>query len=125
MEDVLSRYASKEMVELWSNENRHKLWRKIWHTIAGIQHRAGVSDNKGEKRVTEAQWNALIKASEQPINYGKVAEYEKKFKHDVMAHIHAFGDAAPEAKDVIHLGATSCDITDNADLILIRQALGI
>jgi len=116
--DVLAtRYASKEMIDLWSDDTKYKTWRTIWFVIAKLQKQLGVN------MVTQEKVEALWVASQTPINYGKVAEYEQRFRHDVMAHIHALADDAPEAKDIIHLGATSCDVTDNADLILMRNAL--
>jgi len=117
MSDVLGRYASKEMVAHWSDDHRYKTWRQLWWTIAHIQNIHGV------KSVSQDQVEALGEAVDAPIDYGKVAEYEKRFRHDVMAHIHALGDAVPEAREIIHLGCTSCDITDNADIILMRGAL--
>lgn len=109
------RYASKELTYLFSPHFKFTTWRKLWVALA-----------KGEKAlglpITEAQIKAMEAACEQ-INWDKAKEYEEKFRHDVMAHIHAFGDQCPEAKGIIHLGATSCYVTDNTDLIQIREGL--
>src|SRR6185437_8149961 len=115
---LTGRYASKEMSDVWSTDSRYRLWRRIWCTLAEVQYNAGIKDVNGISRINKCQLDAMKKAIDRPIDYIKIAEYEKRFKHDVMAHIHEFGDAVPEARDVIHLGATSCDITDNADIIL-------
>lgn len=110
-----ARYASPEMSYLFSAHNRIILFRKLWIALA-----------KGEKKlglpITQSQISSMQHCIEN-IDFAKIAEYEKKFRHDVMAHIHAFGDLCPEAKPIIHLGATSTYVTDNADLIQLREGL--
>ena len=109
------RYASRAMLELWSPQTRHGLWRRLWLALAEAERELGVDIPK-----------AAIDAMRQhldDIDFDAVAAYEKRFRHDVMAHVHAFGDAAPAAKGVIHLGATSCYVTDNGDLIQMRRGL--
>ncbi|HEX5577147.1 MAG TPA: adenylosuccinate lyase [Gemmatimonadaceae bacterium] len=110
-----SRYASRAMLELWSPRTRYGLWRRLWLTLAEAQRELGV-DIPGE---------AIDQMREHldEIDFDAVAAYERRFRHDVMAHVHAFGDAAPAAKPWIHLGATSAFVTDNADLILMRRGL--
>jgi adenylosuccinate lyase len=111
------RYASKEMSYLFSPHFKFLTWRTLWIALA-----------KGEKAlglpITDAQIKALEKAAEK-IDLKVAEEYEKKFRHDVMAHIHAYGDLCPEARGIIHLGATSCYVTDNTELIQMRDGLKI
>lgn len=115
---LVTRYASREMITIWSASHRYGIWRRIWHALACAQHEQGLP-------VSAAQVAALAQVVDAPIDFTKVAEYESQVRHDVMAHIHALGDAAPEARGIIHLGATSMDIVDNADLILMREALAL
>lgn len=112
---LASRYASREMLQLFSPDMRYETWRRLWVSLARAQHALGLP-------VTQAQVEELA-ANISPIDYDVVAEKEKQIRHDVMAHIYAFGQAAPGAKGIIHLGATSCYVTDNADLIIYRDAL--
>ena len=112
---LASRYASHFMLNLFSPDKRYETWRRLWVSLARAEHKLGLP-------VTEAQ----VKELEDhllPINYDIVAAKEKEIRHDVMAHIYGFGVQAPGAKGIIHLGATSCYVTDNADLILYREAL--
>jgi adenylosuccinate lyase len=111
------RYASKAMLELWSPRTRHGLWRELWLALATAERELGL--DIPEKAISE------MRAHLTDIDFEVVAKYEKKFRHDVMAHIHAFGDVAPSARGIIHLGATSAYVTDNADLIMMRRGLGL
>lgn len=110
-----SRYAGKRMLELFSSDHKYKLWRQLWLALAEAQKDLGLD-------ISECQIKEL-KSHLNDLNYKKVAAYEKKFRHDVMAHIHAYGDQCPKAKSILHLGATSCYVTDNGDLIQYREAL--
>ncbi len=112
---LADRYASQAMLELWSLQTRHGLWRRLWLALAEAERDLGVA--------IPADAIAQMREHLDDIDFAKVAEYEKRFRHDVMAHIHAFGDVAPAAKGVIHLGATSCFVTDNGDLIQMRRGL--
>jgi adenylosuccinate lyase len=112
---LVSRYASADMVRLWSPQSRCSTWRRIWVALAQAERELGLP-------IRAAQVRALERAVDD-IDFRAAAEYERKLRHDVMAHIHAFGEAAPAARGIIHLGATSMDIVDNADLILMRCAL--
>jgi len=114
---LVSRYASEEMTRLWSPRGKHETWRRVWIALAEAQNEAGLP-------VTKKQIKAMRKAVGD-IDFEAAARYEKECRHDVMAHIHAFGDAAPNARGVIHLGATSMDVVDNADLMLTRDALDL
>ena len=114
---LAERYASPAMLELWGAQNRYGLWRRLWLALAESEKRLGVD-------IPDAAI-AEMRAGVDNIDFAAVAAYEKRFRHDVMAHVHAFGDVAPSAKAFIHLGATSAYVTDNADLILMRRGLEI
>ncbi|HYW31948.1 MAG TPA: adenylosuccinate lyase [Gemmatimonas sp.] len=114
---LAERYASRSMLALWGPSTRYGLWRRLWLALAESQRELGVD-------IPEAAIDAM-RAHLDDIDFPAVAEYEKRFRHDVMAHIHAFGDVAPEARNHIHLGATSCFVTDNAELILMRRGLAL
>ena len=109
------RYASKAMLELWSPRMRHGLWRRLWLALAEAEQQLGVPIPREALEQMRAHLD--------DIDFTTVAAYERRFRHDVMAHVHAFGDVAPAAHKFIHLGATSAFVTDNADLILMRRAL--
>ena len=110
-----SRYASSFMLELFSADTRYQTWRKLWVALAKEEKQLGLP-------ITEEQI-AQMEAQIENIDYDCVAKREKEVRHDVMAHVYAFGQVAPKAAGIIHLGATSCYVTDNADLILYRDAL--
>ncbi len=110
-----SRYASAYMLELFSARTRIRTWRKLWTELARAEHELGLP-------ITAAQVQAL-EAHQEDIDFEMAAAREKEVRHDVMAHVYTYGQAAPEAAGIIHLGATSCYVTDNADLILYRDAL--
>ena len=105
------------MLELWSPATRCGLWRRLWLALAEGERELGV-------RIPEEAIRQM-RANLDNIDFDAVAKYEKRFRHDVMAHVHAFGDVAPKAKPFIHLGATSAYVTDNADLILMRRGLDL
>jgi adenylosuccinate lyase len=105
------------MLELWSPQTRHGLWRRLWLALAEAERDLGVP-------IADAAL-ADMKAHLDDIDFAAVAQYEKRFRHDVMAHVHAFGDAAPAARGVIHLGATSAFVTDNTDVIQMRRGLDL
>ena len=110
-----ARYASDYMSALFSAQTRIETWRRLWVELARAESDLGLP-------ITQEQVAAL-EANVTNIDFGYAAQKEKEFKHDVMAHIHAYGAVAPEAAGIIHLGATSCYVTDNADLVLYRDAL--
>ena len=115
-ESALSgRYASKEMPSLFSNDTRYTLWRKLWVALAEAEMELGLP-------ITQAQVDEL-KAHVEDIDYEAVAAKEKEIRHDVMAHVHAYGLVCPSAKGIIHLGATSCYVTDNADVLILQKGL--
>ena len=112
---LASRYASGYMLHLFSDDSRYQTWRRLWTALARAQHQLGLP-------ITEAQV-AELEAHITDIDYDTVARREREVRHDVMAHIYAYGKAAPSAAGILHLGATSCYVTDNADLILYRDGL--
>lgn len=112
------RYASKEMCYIFSDHYKFSTWRKLWIALAEAQHELGL------QTVTEAQIGEM-KRFQDTINFETAREYEKTLRHDVMSHIHAYGDQCPEAKPIIHLGATSAYVQDNTDLIQMRDALNL
>ena len=112
---LADRYASRAMLELWSARSRHSLWRRLWLALAESERQLGVP--------IPEEAIAQMRAHLADIDFDAVAAYERRFRHDVMAHVHAFGDVAPAAHKFIHLGATSAFVTDNADLVLMRRGL--
>ena len=109
------RYSSEEMLYNFSPNNKFRNWRKLWIALAEIQKDLGLDIS--DEQIAELKKNA------ENIDFAKAAEYEKKFRHDVMAHVHTYGDDAPLAKGIIHLGATSAFVGDNTDLIQMRDGL--
>ncbi len=112
---LVTRNASPEMCRIFSPYERILTWRKIWLTLAECQAELGLP-------ITQNQLNQLRETIED-IDFDAAAEHEKKLRHDVMAYLHAWGDKAPDARGILHLGATSMDVVDNADLIIARKAL--
>ena len=110
-----SRYASEYMLHLFSQEKRIQIWRRLWVALARAEHKLGLP-------VTAQQVTELENHIED-IDFACAAAREKEVRHDVMAHVYAYGKVAPSAAGIIHLGATSCYVTDNADLILYREGL--
>ena len=111
------RYASKEMRHLFSDRKKGILWRELWIALAKAQQFLGLS-------ISSEQIASMEKMKES-IDFDRVAHYESEFRHDVMAHVHHFGDLCPEARGIIHLGATSCFVGDNADLIILKEGLSL
>lgn len=112
---LVTRYASKEMSYLFSEEYKFTTWRKLWVVLAEAEKELGLN-------ITDEQINEL-KEHIYDINYDVAKEYEKKTRHDVMSHVYAYGEQCPKAKPIIHLGATSCYVGDNTDVIIMREAL--
>ena len=110
-----SRYASKYMLELFSSDTRYQTWRRLWVSLAKAEMALGLPIN--QEQIDE------MRAHIEDIDYDCVRRREKEVRHDVMAHVYAYGKAAPSAAGIIHLGATSCYVTDNADLIIYRDSL--
>ncbi len=111
------RYASPEMQYLFSADMKFSTWRKLWISLAKAEKAMGLD-------ITDAQI-AELEAHVDDIDYKAAGEYEKKLRHDVMAHIHAYGDLCPNARPIIHLGATSCYVGDNTDMIITKKAIAL
>ena len=114
---LVERNASRQMAELFGPQRKFSTWRRLWLELARAEKKLGLD-------ITQVQIDQMA-AHLDDIDFDQAAQLERKLRHDVMAHIHAFGQVAPKAAPIIHLGATSCTVTDNADLILIREGLGI
>ena len=112
---LASRYASDRMLRLFSPDTRYQTWRRLWTALARAEHQLGLPIS--EEQVQE------LEAHITDIDYNLATQREREVRHDVMAHVYAYGKAAPSASGIIHLGATSCYVTDNADLILYREGL--
>ena len=112
---LCKRYASKDMQFIFSDDNKFRTWRRLWIALAESQKELGLD-------ITEEQISEL-KANADNINYETANKREREVRHDVMAHIYSYGELCPSAKPIIHLGATSCYVGDNTDIILIRDAL--
>ena len=111
------RYASKEMQYIFSPDKKFRTWRKLWIALAETEKELGLD-------ITDEQIEEL-KAHADDINYDVAKEREKVVRHDVMSHVYAYGKQCPKAKGIIHLGATSCYVGDNTDIILMSEALEI
>lgn len=112
---LLTRYASNEMASIWSAQTKHGLWRRLWIALAEAEQELGL-DIKSEQ-IEE------LKGTVDQIDFDRAASHEKQLRHDVMAHVHAWGEQCPQARPIIHLGATSCYVTDNSELIQTQRSL--
>ncbi|MDD3885924.1 MAG: adenylosuccinate lyase [Victivallaceae bacterium] len=114
---LTGRYAGPEMSFVWSPQFKHSTWRRLWIKLAECEKELGLA-------ITDQQISEM-KAHVEDIDFDRVAEKEKELRHDVMSHIHVFGEQCPDAMPIIHLGATSCFVTDNTELIQMREGLKI
>ncbi len=112
---LITRYASPEMARLFGAQRKHSTWRRLWVALAEAEAELGLP--------VTAEQIAQLRSHMDDIDFDVAEKYERQLRHDVMAHVHAYGDQCPEARPIIHLGATSCFVTDNADLLLLREAL--
>jgi adenylosuccinate lyase len=112
---LITRYASSDMATLWGDQRKFSTWRRLWVMLAEAEAELGLPISQ--------QQIAELRAHIDDINFEAAEKYEQKLRHDVMAHVHAYGDQCPAARPIIHWGATSCYVTDNTDLILIREGL--
>ena len=110
-----TRYASREMQYLFSDNNKFRTWRKLWIALAKAEHQLGLP-------VTREQISQL-EAHAEDVNYDVAEEREKLVRHDVMSHVYAYGQQCPDAEGIIHLGATSCYVGDNTDILILRDAM--
>lgn len=116
------RYASREMQYIFSPDKKFKTWRRLWIALAEAENELGLLDENGNPAVTKEQIEEL-KSQADNINYDVAKEREKQVRHDVMSHVYAYGVQCPKAKGIIHLGATSCYVGDNTDVIIMTEAL--
>ncbi len=114
---LISRYSSTEMGHIWSSQRKFATWRQLWLALAESQQELGLD-------ISQQQLEEM-RSSLDNIDFEVAKEHEKRLRHDVMAHVHTFGDCCPTAMPIIHLGATSCFVTDNTDLILLRESLDL
>ena len=112
-----SRYASEQMQYLFSPDKKFKTWRKLWIALAKTEKDLGLD-------ITDEQISQMEEFAED-INYEVAKQREKEVRHDVMSHVYAYGEQCPKAKGIIHLGATSCYVGDNTDLIIMKEALAL
>lgn len=120
---LITRYATKEMAQRWGPLRKHRTWRLLWLMLAEAEKELGLLADDGKTPRIRDEQLAELRAHLNDIDFSRAAHYEKKLRHDVMAHIHALGEVAPLSRDIVHLGATSCYVTDNTDLILMRESL--
>jgi adenylosuccinate lyase len=116
------RYASKEMQYIFSPDKKFRTWRKLWIALAEVEQELNLTDADGEPRITD-EMIAELKAHAEEINYDVAKAREKEVRHDVMSHVYAYGVQCPKAAGIIHLGATSCYVGDNTDVIIMTEAL--
>jgi adenylosuccinate lyase len=112
-----TRYASKEMQYLFSDNNKFRTWRKLWIALAKAEHKLGL--NVSQEQIDQMETHAG------DINYDVAEAREKLVRHDVMSHVYAYGQQCPDAEAIIHLGATSCYVGDNTDILILRDACGL
>ena len=112
---LITRYASREMATIWSAQKKHSTWRRLWIALAECQQTLGL-------KITDAQLTEM-RANIDNVDFDAADRYERELRHDVMAHVHAWGDQCPNARPIVHLGATSCFVTDNSELIQIKESL--
>src|SRR5580704_6645641 len=112
---LIARYASKQMSELWGPQRKFSTWRRLWIALAEAEAELGLA--------VTAEQIAELKRHVDDIDFAAAERHERRLRHDVMAHVHTYGDLCPTARSIIHLGATSCYVTDNTDLMLLRESL--
>jgi adenylosuccinate lyase len=112
---LIARYASPAMSELWSPQRKFSTWRRLWVALAEAEAELGLPISR--EQIDELQQHV------DDIDFAAAQQHERRLRHDVMAHVHTYGDVCPKARPIIHLGATSCYVTDNTDLILLRAGL--
>ncbi|MHB1426269.1 MAG: adenylosuccinate lyase [Gemmataceae bacterium] len=120
---LVSRYASRDMAELWGPRRKFSTWRRLWLALAEAEQELGLRADDGiTPRIKPTQIEQL-RAHLDDIDFARAEAHERRRRHDVMAHIDTYGEVCPDARDIIHLGATSCFVTDNTDLILMREGM--
>ncbi len=119
---LCERYASSEMQYIFSPDMKFKTWRRLWIALAETEKELNLTDENGNPRITDAQIDEL-KSHIDDINYDVAKAREKEVRHDVMSHVYAYGQQCPNAAGIIHLGATSCYVGDNTDVIIMTEAM--
>lgn len=119
---LASRYASKEMLYIFSPDKKFSTWRRLWIALARAEMELGLTNEDGTPTITQEMIDEM-EAYVTDIDYEMAAAEERKLRHDVMAHVHTYGHQCPKAAGIIHLGATSCYVGDNTDIILMREGL--
>ena len=120
---LVTRYASKSMAQRWGHQRKHRTWRQLWLALAEAERDLGLTGDDGKSPRISAEQIAELRAHLDDIDFERAEYHEKRLRHDVMAHIHTLGEVAPLSREIVHLGATSCFVTDNTDLILMRESL--
>lgn len=122
---LITRYASRSMAQLWGPQRKFGTWRRLWVALAEAQHELGLTSSDGSTPRIRPDQLADLRDHVDDIDFAAADAHERRLRHDVMAHIHAYGDCCPSARDILHLGATSCYVTDNTDLLLMREGLSM
>jgi adenylosuccinate lyase len=120
---LIGRYASRDMAERWGPMRKFRTWRRLWLALAEAQAELGLTTDDGTSPRILPEHLAALREHLDDVDLDRAAFHEARLRHDVMAHIATLGEVAPAAKPIVHLGATSCYVTDNADLILMRESL--
>ena len=120
---LVVRYAGRGMAERWGPLRKFRTWRRLWLALAEAQAELGLTADDGSTARIRPEQLVELRAHLDDVDLDRAAATEKRLRHDVMAHIHTLGEVAPGCRDIVHLGATSCYVTDNADLILMRESL--
>jgi adenylosuccinate lyase len=122
---LVGRYASRKMAELWGPQRKFSTWRRLWLALAEAEYELGLKAADGITPRIRPEQLEDMRRHLNDVDFGQAAAHERRLRHDVMAHIETFQEAAPAAAGIIHLGATSCYVTDNTDLLLMREGLGL
>jgi adenylosuccinate lyase len=120
---LTTRYAGRAMAALWSPQRKFSTWRRLWLALAEAEHELGMTADDGVTPRVRPEQLAELRRHLDDIDFARADAIERQTRHDVMAHIHALGEVCPGSRDIVHLGATSCYVTDNTDLILMREGL--
>src|SRR5262245_3246551 len=122
---LISRYASAPMAKLWGPQRKFSTWRRLWLALAEAQQELGLTAADGRTPRIKPEQLAELRAHLDDIDFDRAEFHERRLRHDVMAHIHTWAEICPGSRDIIHLGATSCYVTDNADLLMMREGLQV
>src|SRR4051812_41392149 len=112
---LITRYAGRAMAALWGPRRKFSTWRRLWLALAEAQAELGLAADDGVSPRVRPEQLAELRQHLDDIDFARAEFHEQRLRHDVMAHIHALGEVAPLSRDIVHLGATSCYVTDNAD----------